>query len=494
MSPVLQVLIAFILPVAFQQGTVQEPAQAQYFEAMASATAEGLPSLIRKLDAAANAFPSSAFTPRLHETIQMIALLHPGSLPDQAARLQAMKAQASGNPEMAKVLRRLEIVQEYYAAAAKGRPESAAAALSDSIFEGSLLGVQAMADAALRTRDYGKAEALAEQIIEADPYSPLLANAYVILGICDAFRGNAPSAARRFQRALAVSPLPTLYGSTRDFLAVTYRFARPTPGAVGDIFDDVAVSRLAGTQGLKDPHSLLFHLDKFILIDREQVLSLSADGKVTETKPVKKIEDFAIAAGGRFYYLADDAIDLGTGTWTPLTTTIGGKPKALKKLRSLAVDERGDILILDQDAGLFFGSPAAASTLSLTEIAPVRGRLVRIDRRGNIYILSMDQRSIAVVSREGKSLTTVSPTSIGGKEPSIEYFALDALNHIYILDPTSIQIFAMNDGSAGLEKAKAGIIPLDPRPHFKNLRVLAVSATGEMVVTGKNEDNWVLFR
>ncbi len=494
MSPVLPILLVFLFPSASQQGSVQEPLQAQYLEAMSAGVEEGLPSLVRKLDAAANASPASPYAPRVLETIQTIALLHPGSVPDHAARLQAMKSLSSGNPEMAKALRRIEIVRGYYAAAAQGHPERAADALSDAVFENSLLGVQASADAALRLRDYARAEALAEQIIEADPHSPLLANAYVILGLRDVFMGAAPAAARHFQRALAITPLPTQYGNTQDLLAAIYRFVRPTPGAVGELFDDVAVSRLPAGQGLKDPRSLLFHQDKFILLDREQILSISKDGKSAETKPVRKIEDFVTAADGKYYYLAENAVDLGTGTWTPLSATIGGKPKALKKLRSLAVDQRGDVIFLDQDAGLFAGSPAAGGAVSLTALAPVRGRLVRVDGRGNIYVLGVDERSISVLSRDGKSLTTVSPAPAAGKEPSIEYFALDTLNHVYILDPTSIQIFAMNDGSAGLDKAKAGVIPFDARPQFKNLKVLAVSPTGEIAVTGKNDDNWVLFR
>jgi tetratricopeptide (TPR) repeat protein len=489
-----QALLAFLLPLLIPQGLVQDPIVAQYHEAMASASVEGLPALVSKLDKLASSAPAAPITPRLHETIQAIAILHPGSVPDHAARLQALKSQASANPGIARILRRLELTQQYYAAAATGQSEKAAASLTDAVFEGSLMGIQALADASLRARDYGRAEALAQQIIESDPYSPLFANAYVILGLCDGYRGDVQGAARRFQRALAITPLPTVYGSTQDLLAGVYRFVRPTPGTVGEIFDDVNAARLAGIQGLKEPRSLVRHQGKFILIDKEQVLTISADGKVTDTKPGRKIEDLAITAEGKYYYLAEDGIDLGTGTFVPLSATVGGKAKALKKLRSLAVDGRGDLYILDQDAGLFSCSPGAGASPTLTAIIPTKGRLIRIDPRGNFYLLAEDQRSILVLTREGKTITTVSPASTTGKQPSIEYFALDTLNHIYILDSASIQIFAMNDASAGLDKAKISAIPLDPRPYFKNLRVLAVSATGEMAVTGKNEDNWVLFR
>lgn len=486
--------LALLLLFLSQQGIVQDQVQSQFYEAMAAASSDGLPALVSKLDAIAGASPSSSFTPRLYETIQTIALLHPGSVPDQAKRLQTLKEQGAGNPGLARVLKRIEILQAYYAAAARGRPESASAALSDPVFEGSLLGVQALADAALRAHDYSQAEALAQQVIEADPYSPLLANAQMVLGLSATFRGDARMAVRRFQRALAVSSLPTVYGNTRDYLFTAFRFARPAPAAVGEVYAEVAAVRLAGTTGLKDPQSLILNEGKFVLIDRDQVLTISPEGKALETKGERNIEDVAAIGAGKTYSLAEEGIDLGTGTLTALSMSVGGKPKTLKKLRSLAVDDRGDVYLLDQDAGLLRGSPTAAGALPLTLLAPIKGRLIRIDRRGNLYVLPADGKSILVLSREGRQLTSVVPGPTLGKEPSIEYFALDLLNHIYVLDANSIQIFAMIDGGAGLEQRRISAIPLDPRPQYKNLRVLGVTAAGEMVATGKNEDNWVCFR
>jgi hypothetical protein len=483
----------FVMPFFMQMGTVQDAVQAQYYEAMSTAAADGLPAFVRKLDQIAAASPAAPFTPRIQEMIQVVGLLHPGSVPDRAARMQAMKTQASANPAITKILRRVETLDQYYAAAAKGKPESAVATLSEAVFEDSPFGTLALADAALRMHDYSKAETLSLQLIESNPYSPLLANAYVILGFCDTYRGNAAGAARQFQRALAVTPLPTVYGSTRDLLRSTYRFIRPIPGSIGNIFEEANPTRIAGAQEVKDPRSLSFRNGAFFLVDKEQVVTLSLDGKVTDTKAGRKLVDMAIAADGKPYYLAEDSIDLGTGTPTQLTITVAGKSKVLKKLRSLAVDSQGDVYILDVDQGLFKGSPAGGA-LALKSIAATRGRLLRIDSRGNLFILGEDQRSILVLSRDGKQLATVAPDSANGKQPEIEYFALDSLNHIYILDSTSIQIFAMNEGGAGLDKTNAGAITLDPRPQFKNLKALAVSATGEMVTTGKNEDNWVIFQ
>jgi hypothetical protein len=126
----------------------------------------------------------------------------------------------------------------------------------------------------------------------------------------------------------------------------------------------------------------------------------------------------------------------------------------------------------------------------------MKGHLLRIDSRDNLYVLGWDRRSISILSRDGKALATLSPAPWGGRSPSIEYFAVDSLNHAYILDTgsNSIQIFALNPGAAGLEVAPVATLALDPRPYHKNLRVLAVSDSGEIVVTGKNEDNWVLYR
>jgi tetratricopeptide (TPR) repeat protein len=494
MGVISNLALFFLLPFLPQIGAMQDATQAQFYEAMSTASADGLPALVRKLDQIAVASPASPFTPYVQETIQVVGLLHPGSVPDRAVRLQAMKAQASANPAVARILRRMEILDQYYTAAAKGKPESAVAALSDAVFEDSSLGTQALADAALRMHDYNKAVTLALQLIESDPYNPLLANAYVILGLCDGYRGNAANAVKQFQRALALTPLPTVFGNTRDHLKYVYRFIRPTPGGIGEIFDETNATQIAGTQEFKDPRSLAFHQGKFLLVDKEQILTMSLDGKVAETKPGKKLVDAAVTEDGKFYCLAEDGIDLGTGAMTPLNVMVAGKSKTLKKLRSLTIDWQGNVFVLDVDHGLFSGSPAAGSALSLKLVAPTRGQLLRIDPRGNLYLLSEDQRSIIVLSREGKQLATIAPVSATGKPLEIECFALDALNHIYILDSASIQIFAMNENGAGLESTKISSIALDPRPQHKNLKVLAVSATGEIVTTGKNENNWVIYQ
>jgi len=129
-------------------------------------------------------------------------------------------------------------------------------------------------------------------------------------------------------------------------------------------------------------------------------------------------------------------------------------------------------------------------------LSTTKGRLVRVDARGYIYVLAWDRRSIQVLTKEGKLSTTISPAAVGGKESSIQSFALDLQNHVYILDTNSnaLQVFAVNQAGASLQGAKVSTILLDQRPQHKNLRVIAVSSTGEVAVTGRNEDRWVIFR
>jgi tetratricopeptide (TPR) repeat protein len=487
------VVLALFLPFVLQQGNVYDQARTQFHDAVSTGAADGLPVLVGKLDAIAKAFPSSPFAPYIHETIHAVALLHPGTVPDQGARLQALKASASANPALAQVLQRLEIFRAYSQAAAQGKADGAAASLLDPAIAGSFLGMQAQADAALRSGAYARAEALARQVIEIDPYSPLLANAHMVLGLSASYRGETQAGLRHFRNALAASPLPTLYGDTRQLLFTAYRFARPAPAPVGDVFDDVSIVRLAAASGLKDPQGLIPAGPGFLLADKEQMVMVTVEGKILETKPARRIEDVAVGAG-KTCLLTEDGIDLGGGSFVPLSLNVGGKPKAVKKLRSLAPDPRGDIYLLDQDQGLLRATPGGAGSPALTLIAPMKGRLLRIDSRANLYILASDGKSILVLTRQGKQIASIVPDPTGGKESNIEYFALDALNHLYVLDQNSIQIFTMIDRSAGLDKVRISTIPMDPRPQFKDLKVLAVSPTGEIVTTGKNDDNWVCYR
>lgn len=486
--------LALVTPLLLQQGLVYDQARTQFNEAMSTAAADGLPGLIGKLDSIAKAFPSSSFTPYIQETIHAIAVLHPGSVQDQPARLQSLKASAAANPALAQVARRIELFQAYYRSAARGQSESAAASLSDPAIAGSLLGTQAQADAALRARDYPRAEALALRLIEHDPSSPLLANAYMVLGLSASYRGEARAGLTQFRNALAVTPLPTVYGDTRLFLFTAFRFARFVPGAAGELFDEATAVRLAAPATLKDPQSLLPSERGFFLVDREQTLTLTLEGKVLDTRAARKIEDAAVGGAAKMMLLAEDGIDLGNGSFVPLTLSVEGRPRPVKKLRSLAPDPRGDIFLLDQDFGLLRAVPAAAGSPAVTALGQVKGRLLRIDRRGNVYILAADGKSIVIVDRQGKPLTSVVPAATAGKESNIAYFALDSLDHLYVLDANSIQVYAMIDRSAGLDKVQVGTLPLDARPQFKNLRVIAVGPAGEIVVTGKNDDNWVCYK
>ncbi len=478
-----------------QPAVALDETQLRFYEALELAPVQGIPSLIGKLDALIKNAPASSFAPHVVETIHVIGLLHPGSVPDQTARIESLKTSASGNPAMAGVLKRLEILKAYYAAAARGDPEAASAALSDPVLDGSVYGIQAQADAALRLHDYGKAETLACQVVENDPHSPLLSSTYMILGLSSAFRGDSRAALIHFQRALAASALPTIYGNPRDYVFTTYRFSRAVPAPVGEIFEEAGATRLAGGTGFKDPQALIPGEKGYVLLDKEVILTVSPDGKILDKRPARKVEDIAATRDGKLYVITDEQIDLGSGTPAILNLTGGKKIKRITKLRSLAVDARGYIYFLDQDLGILRSdATVTAGALTLTDFSPVKGRLIRADSWGNLYVLSPDQKSIQILSREGKPLGSVQPDPVAGKTGDIEHFALDSMNHLYMLASDSVQIFELINGSAGMEKKRVSLYAFDQRTPFRDLKVLGVHPTGELFMTGKNEDNWVCFK
>jgi tetratricopeptide (TPR) repeat protein len=486
-------LLAFLLPFLFQQGIVLDPAGVQYYQAVAAAPAEGLPGLVRKLDTICKSFPNSPSFPIIQETTLSLGILHPGLIPDPSERIQALKA--ANNSAMTGMLARIEIVQAYFREARQGGWEKASTSLSNPLLNGTLLQMQALADAALRSRDYAQAEALARRALEADPYSLLTANAHMALGLSFLYRGDAKSAMRHFRNAYAIYPGDTVYGNTREIMFSTWRFARPTPGAVAEIFDEMAGARLVPSTPLKEPLETIFFQGKCLLLDKEQMLTVAPDGKVLETKPMRKIEDIALARDGKLYSITEDRIDLGAGTPVPLSISIGGRPKNLDKLRSIAADERGDVYLLDQDTGILRGTISGAG-LTLTLLSPMRGRLLRMDGRGHLFVVSADGKSIQIFAREGKIIGSIAPVQIPGKEPDVEHIALDALNHLYVLDgnTNSIQIYTILEGSAGFDKQRAGSMVLDQQPQYKNLKVIGVSASGEVYAVGKGEDSWIWLR
>jgi len=485
--------IAF-LPVIWYQGIVQGPVQARFTEAVSTASAEGLAVFIGKLDSIASAYPNSPLNSQIQETVQLVGLLHPGSVPDAAERMESLATRSKEDPSLASAVRRVEILRRYYEAAIAGRGESLVGALEDPVFENSLLALHALADASLRRGDYGEAEQNCRRLIESDPYSPLIADVYVILGLCSTYRGEPGRAARNLQKALLITEHPTLYGRTQDYLAATYRFVRPVPGKVGKIFDEVEVIPISGTR-IKDPQTLTSSGEEFILVDREQIVSISQDGKAVERKPGRKFRDSAPQESSTLWSLTDELLDPGTGSPIRLTVVARRKAKQLKKMRSMAIDDRGDFYLLDEDAGLLHGEFDESGNPSLTVLAPIKGRFARLDRRGYLYILAWDRRSISIHSRDGKPIARIMPSAPGGKA-SVAAFALDSLNHIYILEEksSSVQVFAVNDDAGELDAVRIGTIPLEARQQFEDLKVMAVSDRGELALTGKNKDTWIIFK
>jgi hypothetical protein len=497
----ISLLTALLSLMPEQSALVLDPVHARYHEALAAEPTEGLVSFVSRLDSAATASPAASYTPHLLEQIQIVGLLHPGSVPDRAARFENLRSQA-GNPQTAAVVRRIDILEKYFAAAAQGRPDLAAPALSDPVLQDLTCVRQARADAAFRSGNLTEAKGLSLAAIEEDPFSPTLAPSYVLLGLCESSAGNRLAAVRYLQRALSVSPLPTIYGRTQDYLAVLSRFVRPSPGAVGEVFDETTATRLAGVANLKDPRALYFTGGRFILIDREQMLGVSTDAKVLETKAARRLEDVATNLAGVNYYVAEDSVDLGTGSLVKVPVLVGGKQKTLNKLRSIAVSSRGDVFLLDQDSGLFRLSaealagpkPAAGMAPSPTPITVVRGRQLRIDRRGYLYVLGIDEKSVQILSPEGKPLASLAGG--GARESVVEYFALDLLNNAYLLDSANnvFLVFAVKETGAGIDVERIASIALDARPQYRNLKLIGVSQTGEVVATGKNDETWVLYR
>ncbi len=479
----------------FQQGAVLDETRMQFYEAMRHASEEGISSLIPKLDSINSSLPPSPAAAYIEETIQAIGILHPGSVPDRIQRLEKFKTAAKLDPEAGEAVKRIGILQAYYASALKGDAANQSEALADPVLKESIYGLQAMADAALRARDYETAEKRAMQAIEKAPFSPLLANAHMILGLSSAFRGDPKSALLHFQHALGASDLPNVYGDPRHYVSIAYRFSRTVPGAVAEIYDEIQIARLSGIEKLKDPQGMIYSDEGFLLLDKEAILTISPDGKIVDTKPVREIVDIAAGAEGKIYSITDERMDAGAGSLSAIFAREGEKKKQLKDLCSIAVDAREGVFFLDRDKGVFRGNLAGAPDFpSLEALASIKGRLIRADRLGNLYILDWDRENILVISRNGERVTNIAPSTVSGKKQSIEYLALDLLNHLYILTSDSLQVFAMIDESAGLEKKQISMYSSEQRPRFRDLKVLGVSATGEVALAGKDGENWVYIK
>lgn len=475
---------------------IHDRALAEYHGIMAGAAEGDMPALVKKLDSLCASFPNAPVVASALETIQWIALLHPGAVPDQPRRWEEMRKAAGANAVLARSIRRVEILRTYFGGNGKPPPPRAALALSDPVVGESWLGLLGRSDAAFRGGDYAGARELALQAVEPEPESPLLASASVLLGLAHAHEGNLPLAAEHFQRAATLTPLETLYGSAQDFLATALRFLPGPTAAPARIFEAPATPVIAGLQEFRDPRSFHFSDGKFRLLDRDQVLVLSPEGKLEEARPARQVEDIAPDGRGALVQITRETVLAQGGRPVRLTAAVGGRTRNVSKLQSVAVGADGDLYLLDEEHGVLRATRKEDDSLAVSVISPARGRLLRMDARGHLYILSQDRKTVSVMTSSGEALISVTPRTAGGKSPSIEHFALDSLNHVYLLDAGAgtIHIVAVNSAGPGLTASAVDTIPLEAGEPFKNLRVLAVSARGELVAAGKGANTWVWYR
>jgi len=479
-----------------QQNFTQDRPLAAYHDALAAASVSGLPALIKSLDAIIAAHPGSDIAPVALETVQTIGILHPSLLPDRAARLEAAARQAAGNPALARVAKRLELMAAYFSDAAKAAAGEAPTPPAGPDADNSWLQDMARADAAMRSGELQQAQALCHRIIEVDSESPLLAAVHTLLGLAHAGQGDVEPAAWNFQRAELITPAETVYGRAADYLQTLCRFERKALDRSASLFHDPELVPIAGIQEVKEPRALHYLQGKFWLLDREQVVILDGDGKVEGTKPSRQAEDIALLDTGSLVTLTEDGIQYEGQRPVRLTASIGGKARNLSKLQSFVLDNNGDFVLLDQDAGVVRARRLPDGTFSATVLTPMRGRLLRMDSNGRLYLLSQDRRTVTILSPAGKPVTSVSPASVSGKTPSVEHFALDNLNHLYLLgnDPGSVQIFRINSKDGTIAAEPLHTMEFEDRPPFRDLRVLALSPRGVLTVLGKDTNTWVTYR
>ena len=397
------------------------------------------------------------------------------------------------------------------------RPRSLAPALASAALTGALA-VGAMAVPCAQQGPAAAASALLQQAAEAEATGridvaldrlytlqlehPRTSDALIArtpLARLLILQGDLPSAALQAQALRDDSPPESPQRqATLDFATLVARRLRAkSPSAMYGAPDALAASGLAK---LDEPTALMFESSgALLLVDQGDKRVYRILGGTTTTLNVAQEPTAAAPAGSTLIVGGKNGLTASpAGAPLPATGTWGGKARAVKKIRSVAANSRGDLFVVDRDYdGLL--RCAAGATSCAPWGPPGKLRVVKIGPSDLVVTLLDKPNVVRVVDPAGKLLTAIGP-SIGATQLKTTVdVEMDHAYSLYVLDGDlrRVDIVALRvgaDGRTSAESIGTIAIPTEGERAIKNPSALAVSPDGTIVVAGKGTSQLLRFR
>ncbi len=243
-----------------------------------------------------------------------------------------------------------------------------------------------------------------------------------------------------------------------------------------------AAARCAESAKLKDVFGLSFDSAGRLFVGHKQGVSIfDAKGALVRTVSSDQPSTFFLDERGRIVTARHGAlVTEGGGEMTTLqvlTPNSGGKARDLDDLPSIGILRNGDRLVADREGkAVARFSPAGKYLDTFAQVNPEQ---LAVSGMEDVAIINRDTKSIVVVDRDGKTLSTIPAKTTAYQLSNPSDVAFDPLGHLYVLDrgKPSVLIF----GAKGALISTLSI-PDKSAGAFQKPLALAVDDAGRIFV------------
>jgi hypothetical protein len=285
-----------------------------------------------------------------------------------------------------------------------------------------------------------------------------------------------------------------------DLATTLARRVRGRPGASPYVSMTVAGGR--GLQQLDTPVSIEMEPSgTFLVVDEgdKRIYRIGADGATVVAAALRDPTAAAVMPDGTLVVGTRDGLVTVPGN-TPVarTATERGRSREIKRIRSVAVNSRGDLFVVAREVdGLL--RCAAGGGPCVVWGSNARLRTVKVGLGDLVYVLADNQQAVQVINEAGRAVLTVGPTVAGARTEKIGDIAVDNAYGLYLLDTDlkRVHVVALKStgGNAFAVDALGNVpIPTEGDRSLRNPSAIGVTRDGTLLVAGRSAPRLLRFQ
>ncbi|PWT92186.1 MAG: hypothetical protein C5B54_03950, partial [Acidobacteria bacterium] len=327
--------------------------------------------------------------------------------------------------------------------------------------------------------------------------SPVAPQAQLEMGVCALYSDHYLEASTDFQQVIDRFPDSDFAKQARDYNTILYRLYvapasdkaiiyAPDPsfsGTIAEIDDPTSLT--------SDSQGNLYLVDK----GKKTVTAFDSKGKAAgSVASVSSVAPYSIFVDDRDKkYVATETSVLADKDAVSFNYSKPGKSETepLQEIRYAAVNEFGDYFVVsNKTTGILVYDQKGAPVPSLSSLRNEKEYIkVLTNSRNQIYALDKQRKQLNVFSSEGRSILLLGPTTQIDFD-KIEDFAVDRINHIYLLtkNPRTVMVF---DPKGKLLRTIAST--KGTAVAFEDGKVLTVGPSGAIFVLDKDAHRILKF-